>query len=65
MTTNTIKHCLYFFSADRLSYTTIRTKAAGRNADGVMTYESPADCFKRAAQFIDFGHYKFDHAEAF
>ena len=62
--TTTTKHVLYFFATNGKSLKTISTKSRGRNADGVMTYESPADCFKRATQLIDCSRYKYDHVEA-
>ena len=47
------------------SFITVQTKAQGRNSLGLMTYESQADCFKRACGLIDFTKYKFTEAKAY
>ena len=65
MTTSTTKYDLYFIARNGKSFKTITTKAQGRNAEGVMTYESPTVCFNRACNLIDLKHYKFDGAKAY
>ena len=62
---STTKFELRFIARDGKSFKTITTKAQGRNAEGVMTYEKPTDCFNRACRFIDLKLYRFDGHHAF
>ena len=63
--TNTTKYDLYFVSSNGKSFKTVTTKATGRNAEGVMTYENPGECFKRASQLVDFTQFKFTKASPY
>jgi len=65
MSITTTKYDLYFIARNGKTFKTITTKAQGRNAEGVMTYESPSICFNRACQLIDLKTYKFHEAKAY
>ena len=63
--TTTTKYDLYFIARDGKSFKTVTTKASHRDADGLMHYEKPSDCFNRACRLIDLKAFKFHKAEAY
>lgn len=56
---------LMFFNDKRTEMISATTKALGRNAEGVMTYEDPAATWNRIImrELIDFNKYTFSGIE--
>ena len=59
---NDVKWDLYFKSHKDATIKVVTTKAIGRNQRGIMCYERPNDCFKRAITLIDMCEFRYDGA---
>lgn len=62
---NDIKWDLYFKSHNDNTIKVATTKCIGRNQSGVMCYERPDACFKRAITMIDMTKFRYDGAKPY